>query len=41
MTAKKLVSHYLHLLREEGETSTREMVVRGALERPARKSFFL
>ncbi|MEO6097404.1 MAG: efflux RND transporter permease subunit [Fibrobacteria bacterium] len=28
-----LVSHYLHLLREEGETWTRDMILRGALER--------
>jgi CzcA family heavy metal efflux pump len=28
-----LISHYLHLLREEGETWTRDMIIRGALER--------
>ena len=28
-----MVSHYLHLLREEGETWSRDMIIRGALER--------
>jgi Cu/Ag efflux pump CusA len=28
-----LLSHYLHLLREEGETWTKELILRGALER--------
>ena len=28
-----LVSHYLHLLKEEGEQFTKEMVIRGSLER--------
>ena len=28
-----MVSHYLHLLREEGETWTTSMIIRGALER--------
>ncbi|MGV3532409.1 MAG: efflux RND transporter permease subunit, partial [Chthoniobacteraceae bacterium] len=28
-----LLSHYLHLLRHEGETFTREMVIRGTLDR--------
>jgi Cu/Ag efflux pump CusA len=28
-----LLSHYLHLLREEGETWSKEMILRGALER--------
>ncbi len=30
-----LVSHYMHLMREEGEGFTREMVLRGSLERLA------
>ncbi len=28
-----MISHYLHLLREEGETWTKDMIIRGALER--------
>lgn len=28
-----MVSHYLHLLREEGETWSQDMIIRGALER--------